>query len=279
MLFTTTTSSDHFQLYVPAYAHFLSKAYPDADILVNLTGGMSSLNSEAVKHLGPKVTIKENTCPNLPQLPSSVNLLRFLVPPGGEWDYCIITDADLLLFPGDVSHFEWHKRQMDSIGACYYAHHGPYKYPERFEGGWHGRRERQAGGFVLVTREWVERTSNIREALLLLLMQGKLGTYREEDEVTLCNINKSCGFPIDKNKRFPAELRGIHLGDFKESMTHRWTNIPKMEGKLTDRNIRNYLVSEQIDSTWAGIKGLILKDPTIKAIFSNLNTHIRLRAK
>jgi len=254
LVFFTVVSPNHFRSYVEPYKHFLSCSYPDCDAIIEIN-------------------------PEVPDLPSSYNMYRFLCPPDDiDFDYMLITDIDLLLF-NNQNLWDWHFDKMVDMGSCYYAHHGPYKYPQRFEGGWRGDRERLAGGFVLITHEWLERTKEARTRHLEMLNKSEIGLYREEDEVVLCRICKQSGLPVSHNKSFPPMLRGIHLGDFKESMSHRWTNKGKMASKLTDENCRTYMKTDSIDEEWKKIKAEACKDPVIKGVFDNLNTYMKGRFK
>ena len=253
LVFFTVASPNYFQSYVGPYKHFLSCSYPDCKIIAE-------------------------TQPDVPDLPSAFNLYRFLRPPKVDFDYMLITDVDLLLF-NTQNVWDWHFDKMVDMGSCYYAHHGPYKYPQRFPGGWKGDRERLAGGFVMITPEWLERTREARDRYLTLLLNRQVGLYREEDEVILCRICKESGLPISYNKSFPSMLRGIHLGDFKKSMSHRWTNKGKMASKMTDENCRAYMKMELVDEKWQEIKAEACKDAILQGIFDNLGTYLKGRFK
>jgi hypothetical protein len=211
---------------------------------------------------------------------SATNMCRFLL--GWNYfedldpDYVLMVDADLLLFQDPLA---WHLVNMDPKG-CFAGHHGPYRKPYRPEvsnKGWHGDFERVAGGFFLMSRQWFEQTKVAREKYCNLLYDGKLAPgWREMDEVILARIIKESGLTVPKNKRFPAELRGVHLGDFRDDMTHRWTNMEKMQSKLTNENCLNFRTLEA-DNVWQELLKVLSHDVPLMRILGNVRSHLSKR--
>lgn len=171
------------------------------------------------------------------------SIRRFLFPPmeAMNYDACFIMDADFVMFRSAPAHEDWYMNRMRSLKTCYFTTHGPWTKPDRFPGGWKGDKERIAGGMVMITPEWMEKTASARSALAEDLRMGRIGgQYREEDEVILCGLCKKMGFPMPVEKLFPPELRCIHLGDFKPSMLHRWTNTAKMKKRVFPGYVPKY---------------------------------------
>jgi hypothetical protein len=229
----------------------------------------------------------ENAFPNVPDRTFMPSVLRFLVSENyfDGMDAVLFNDVDLLLFAPQL--IDWHMLHMNSLGTCYAAHHGAWRRPHRPEicgkHGWRDKYERINGAFFFVTPEWFEKTSFVREKVLERINTATLsgsprlyGCYRESDEVMLCDILKESKLPIPKNKAFPPALRGIHLGDFKDSMTHRWLNQDKMAVKLTTDNCLEYRKMQK-DPIWQGLLKIVCEDPKINIIFENLEKHLKTR--
>ena len=171
------------------------------------------------------------------------SIRRFLFPPAEAMNYdaCFIMDADFVMFQSAPTHENWYMNRMRALKTCYFSTHGPWRKPDRFPGGWKGDKERIAGGMVMITPEWMEKTAVERKILGGMLHSGFIGgQYREEDEVILCGLCKKMGLPMPVEKLFPAELRGIHLGDFKPSMRHRWTDTQKMKTRIFRPYVMQY---------------------------------------
>ena len=301
---STICTADYFQHYIPMYAYCLQKAYPDWRVCIGVIGELDDLTRKAISYLdncqvraqtsglqveetpvnAAGVVITENVGTDVPLLESTSNTMRNLwyleTPgrkPGTEQNTVLTTDIDLLFFKTPVSPLDWCTRRMNVLGSCYYAHHGPWKKPRRFDGGWCGDRERLSNGVVLVTADWFRLTKAARDKYEDLLRKGEIGTYREEDEVVLCKIMKESDLPITKSKFYDPIVRGVHLGDFKSSMEHRWTSLEKMREKLALCNIEAYQDMTINDKTWCKIEREVRKDPIIDQILTNVQKHIQER--
>lgn len=282
--FFTVVSSDWYQYFIPMYLYTIARAYPDAHTEIHIRrGSVAAPVFEAnLVNDSTKFTIIERMYGEFPEQESLTNSLRFLFTPvrvDANVKYALITDIDFLFFPNDPDLFNWHLAEMGNrISFC--GHHGPNKYPFRPEingGRWSGDYERVAGGFVMVEKDkWYPATSRAREMHARMIKAGKRETYREADEVMLARIIKESGLQVPQSKYFPPELRGIHLGDFKPSMNHRWTNQQKMVHKLPNETIEKYLIMRK-EEKWQTIIKILRKCQEIDTILQNIDTHIQER--
>ena len=126
-----------------------------------------------------------------------------------------------------------------------------------------------------MTPAWYVNTAKQREYQAKDLMSGHLGKWRESDEVMLSRIIKGSGMKVP-GKGFPIELRGVHLGDFKPSMRHRFTDMGKMVTKLHNANAQDYL-SIWRDRAFSDALDIVKEDPEIAEVFNNLDWHIEQR--
>jgi hypothetical protein len=223
--------------------------------------------------------IIENYRTDLPFTVSSTNCIRFLMcePELMTYAHILITDIDLLLFKDP---FFWHMDLMEKTRACFAGHHGPWSKPYRPEiskDGWRGAFERIAGGFFCVEpRVWYPATVEARRRQTEDLVRGYIGAWRESDEVMLCRIIKEAGFDVPEQRGFPLELRGVHLGDFKDSMRHRYTDMAKMVKKMSNENGREFLAIQN-DHAWSDIEKVLRKDEKLATILDRVYNHCRER--
>jgi len=171
------------------------------------------------------------------------SVLRFLLPLStlditkGE-EYYLIVDADLLLT--DLGLMEWYTQQMRKTGMPYAGHPGARHKPERpgitGKSGWTGDWQRVTGGFVLVTPQWFKATEKARN---YFAEESRMPDFREADEVTLARIITHSGLSLPP-KGFPKVYRGIHLGDFRLEMMHRYQNTVRMQTLLPEPTVAYY---------------------------------------
>ena len=269
----------------------MEKSYPNIYRKTFITGRIDGITKKAFDFMyeaGCRVNQPiEDIFADIPDHTYMPNALRFLVSENyfEGMDGVFFNDVDLLLFAPQI--FDWHILQMQKLETCYAAHHSAWRRPYRPEicgkNGWRGKFERIVGGFLYVTPEWFEKTRSARAKILKNINNSTLsgaarlyGYYRESDEVMLCDIMRASGLPVPKSKAFPPELRGIHLGDFKESMNHRWHDNDKMAVKLTMDNCLAYRRLSK-DETWKGLLKIVCEDQKIKNIFANLESHLKTR--
>ena len=273
--FVTVCTADHFQHYIPLYLYCLRNY--GADVHVFVRGEIDDMTNAALDVIGLYIhCIVEGIFLGYPFDVSTTNCLRFIVdtPVLRGYDYLMITDIDLLLFEDP---FPWHINGLTDQPFC--GHHGPYKFPKRPGiSPWVGDMERVAGGFLLVTKDWWKKTDAARKEYgkQLFEVDTKFGTYRESDEVMLARIIKDSGMSVPESKYFPPSLRGVHLGDFKSSMSHRWQNPQKMASKLTIENCFKYQ-NMTMDDRWRAMVGCLAGDGVLMQILENVDIHIKSR--
>lgn len=171
------------------------------------------------------------------------SVLRFLLPlstidkTSGE-DYYLIVDADLLLT--DLELPQWCTAQMQKTAMPYAGHLGARWKPERpaitGRQGWTHEWQRVTGGFFMTTPKWYAVTEKARNHFAAA---SRMPDFREADEVTLARLITSSGLPLPP-RGFPKELRGIHLGDFRWGMQHRYQNTAKMRTLIPEATLRHY---------------------------------------
>ncbi len=278
MLITTIVTDDYFQLYLPLFVYVLRKNYPEYEVKTFIRGKVSSLCEEAFKVSGGAKPI--SIFKDIPLKQSTINCLRFLVPQEHfkDHEYVFFMDVDLLIFHTDPDLLKWHLGRMKETGSCYAGYHGPRWKPYRPEvsvDGWKGDFERVAGGCFMATQEWFKKTKKARKHYLNKAEKGELGGYREIDEVMLCDILKKSKLPIVTGK-VDKGLRGIHLGDFKKGMEHRYNSRKKMRKKLTKENCRKFFELEK-DKTWIKLCKIVKQEEHIHNVMSIARKVLRER--
>ena len=279
----TVCTADHFQHHIPLFIRCIRRWGDGVDIHIFVRGELDDLTKKAMSKLEEYGVCKgydfihENYAMDYPFDESTTNCLRFLVdtPEICSYAQTMITDVDLMLF-NDL--FPWHMQRMVDTEQPFAGHHGPWRKPYRPEvskEGWVGAFERVAGGFFCTTPAWYVQTAKQREYQSHDLKDGRLGKWRESDEVMLSRIIKGSGMKVP-GKGFPLELRGVHLGDFKPSMKHRYTDMGKMATKLSESNAQNYLLIRR-DKAFSDVLDIVKKDPEIAEVFNNLDWHIEQR--
>ena len=296
--FHTICSDNYFQYYIPIYCYTIQRAWPEAHIHIGITGrlnqdtkdSLSLIHRVTIRNVGEKikkekpnsVIITENALVSKKQKsaicrPGYHNTARFLYlmeELDGEdvqkdFDYMFITDLDfVMLRTKDFNVVNWIIKRMDQLKTCYYTHHGPVKPTRKFPQGWSGARERLAGGIVCITPEWLKKTCNARHRYRGKLQRGEIGTYREEDEVTLCKITKESGMPVIQAKFYHPKYSTIHFGDYKPEFKARWQSPKRMKKRISQGIIRSY-IKMTAEPNWQKIKQIACRNEHIKTIFSN----------
>lgn len=287
----TLVSSDWYQKFLPLYHYCAAKNLPDWTVRTFVRGAIDPAVCECYEIMAG-AGWKNIEMPIPDTLPPSggvsgnqyaTNVCRWFL--GWERfsdlepDCVLMTDADLLLF---ADPYVWHAVQAERCGGAYAGHRGPKKKPFRPEissAGWRGDYERVAGGFVFMTPRWFSLTAAAVEKYHKAMWSGSLPfqPFREMDEVILGRIIKASGMHTPPaGGGFPAELRGVHLGDFRPNMAHRWTNMVKMQGKLSASTCHAFRRLER-DEPWRQMCALLGTDENIGTILTNLRTHISAR--
>ncbi len=238
--FMTMVSADSYQAYILPYIMAL-RTWSDDRIVVFVRGELKQRTRNAIalgEFKGVEV-VEKYAAMNLPENISTTNCLRFLK--GSEYlkenMFTMITDADMAILNDP---WLWHFEKLRGTNAIA-GHHGAWNKPNRPEvcPKWDGAFERTAGGMVCVRFDWWERTLAARRKYYDRLESGMEGLYREADEVMLTHIIKESDMEVPISKDFPADLRGLHFGDFK--FQHRVENMPKMKTLLSNITVEKYM--------------------------------------
>lgn len=271
--FMTVCSADHFQSYIPLYIAAL-RTWSKDHVMIYLKGKLNNRVKSALGVIDDIYIIEEDCFKDYPNLKSTTNCLRFIINHGSLFEYTIITDIDMLLFQNP---WNWNINQIVVTETLFTGHHGPYHKPRRPEvcPSWTGDFERVAGGMLCVSSNWYQRVQTAQKKYDGFLKSGTWGNFREADEVMLARIIKESGMQVPQSKVLPTELRGLHLGDFKESMTHRWKDPIKMQKLLTPRNCSAYRTLS-VTSEWQNMVS-ILQDDKLNGILDNVNTYLESR--
>jgi hypothetical protein len=256
---TTLVSADKFQHYLPLYIYVARKEYPEYFLKTFVTGKINPLVERCLKYLRESgIRFDEPICvfEDVEQIEGTANSLRFLVHEDyfKGMDYVIYTDVDLLLFRNSPTLLDWHIKRMTKMKTCYAGHHGPWKKkyrPEISKIGWKGNFERISGGFFMVTQQWYKETKKQRNYYLKKAKGGKLGGFREFDEVMLSRITRGSDLPMPP-RGFCKKQRGIHIGDFKKQMKRRYRSNRRLKKKIALQNTKKYQDLEN-DRIWIGL--------------------------
>jgi len=225
-----TVVNREYQEFLPLWAKSARDLWPDIEIKAVTTTPVPIGIIAALRKLGVTAGLfRYGFAPTV-----SSSCLRFVIKPDGEQDQVLVTDADVVF----TSKGLWdvlEKKMHDTNELCG-VYQGSWVHPKRAVAphGWVNEMQRIAGGFCLFTKEWYDRTELCRPGWWFDVEEGNWGTFRESDEVMLCRIMRECNVPLPDHSGFPVEHRGLHLGDFKPSMDHRWRNKSKMRNLLHD---------------------------------------------
>jgi len=98
-----------------------------------------------------------------------------------------------------------------------------------------------------------------------MCIRDRYGYYREADEVMLARIIKDSGLPMPAQTPLPREVRNVHLGDFKTTMKHRYTNRNKMRAILDIQCVNDFLRAKS-DPVFIEIRKIVSKNAQMKQI-------------
>lgn len=279
---TTLTTADYFQHYLPVFIYVLRKEYPEYDVKVFIKGKVDKISEKAYSVLREnkiKFDNPINIFKEYPELESTTNCLRFLIPESyfDSYNYIFIVDADLLFFRTQPLLLTWYLKRMKEIGSCYGGYHGPFKKPHRphITPRWEGKFERVSGGIFMVTQKWFEKTKNIRIKYRKKAEKGRLGGYREIDEVMLARILKKADMPMPP-RGFWYMLRGVHLGDFKPEMEKRYKRNKKLKRLLYKECAEKFLDLES-DPVWYKLIEILSQDKKFDEIYRKTLKYTEIR--
>lgn len=267
--FSTVVDESYVDL-IPIYIHAI-RSWSNDNIVIFLRGEIPEAIRLFVSEY-ENVKIVERYAVSLPLLPSVTASIRFLCCDEylNNYDYVMITDIDMLLL---VDPWNWYIPKITE-STPFVGHHGAWNLPSRLHicKAWRGIFERVSGGVFCVSKLWWNKTRSQRTIQLEELKSQK-EHYREEDEVFLCRVIKNSRLRVPSVGAFPHDYRGVHLGDFK--FQHRWINMKRMQGLLTDNVCKKYIKLRQ-KAEWKDIVSNVLNNG-IKEMLKNLDAHISER--
>lgn len=218
-----TTASGEYVHYAPYFEYCARRAYPKANVRVDILD-------------------------NIP-CPYYAACYRLLNEVPGQHVY--ITDVDMMLLnPPDM--YEFHTDMMSKTGLPY------SNSPRRKE----FRGAERLTGLHFCTSEWYSKTASVRRWYMEQLNRGEIGKGRFDDELMLMSMAKEVGLAIPPGQRLINLHFGIHLGTIRayrhksrETLRHQlnmritpqrareWCNVMDSNGfgavpKPTDRKIR-----------------------------------------
>jgi len=263
----TVCTADYFQFYIPIFMYSISKCFPDVDVIILLRGKPDPLVVDALRCIKePRLVILPDHKVDYPNLKSTTNSLRFVVVANCvPYDEIFITDVDFFFTKTSQDIFRY--CEQNRFNDFYFGTHGPFAKPHRPEvcPSWSGHYERVAGGFFMAYKGWWEKTYQQRMKYDELLSRGDYGYYREADEVMLARIIKESGLPMPAQTPLPREVRNVHLGDFKTTMKHRYTNRNKMRAILDIQCVNDFLRAKS-DPVFIEIRKIVSKNAQMKQI-------------
>lgn len=282
---TTLVSADKFQHWLPLYIYVIRKEYPEYFLKTFITGKLNDLTSRCLNYLrdsGVRFDEPIRVFENIELIESTANSLRFLIPQNyfKGMDYVIYTDADLLLFRNSPTLLQWHLKRLKRMKTSYAGHHGPWKRkyrPEISKEGWKGNFERVSAGFFMTTQQWYTDTKKARKHFLKIAQKGKLGGYREYDEVMLGRIVKSSGLPMPPSG-FCKKQRGIHAGDFAQAKKRRWKSRKKIKKRTVPQMVIKFQALEK-DKIWKGLLKRLDENNYIMGIIERARKYLERRMR
>jgi len=282
---TTLVSADKFQHWLPLYIYVVRKEYPEYYLKTFITGKINPLVQKCMNYLrdsGVRFDEPIRIFENIKLIESTANSLRFLVPPNffKGMDYVIYTDADLLLFRNDPTLLEWHIKRLKKMKTSYAGHHGPWKRkyrPEISKAGWKGNFERVSAGFFMTTQQWYKDTKKARKHFIKVAEKGKLGGFREFDEVMLGRITKLSGLPMPPFG-FCRKQRSFHGGDFKKQMKRRFKSRKKIKKKTAPQMVVKFQALNS-DRIWKGLLQILDENNYIMEIIENARKRLERRMR
>jgi hypothetical protein len=271
-IFTVCTSD--YAWHLPLWAWSAKRLWPDVRLVVVITGTeLPALVCDYVKILGGVVGIQNRYLP----LPAMSACLRFVYDYSPQPDEeILITDADVVFLHDGL--WRYMENKMKTLG-CYGAFTGAKKKPRRPEiapQGWVGNMRRLTGTFVLVTPEWYNKTAPARTEWSDRLMRGMWGTFREADEVMLTRIIAQSGLPLPDETPFAKVMRGLHVGDFRPNMQHRWGNPKRIEKWFPEESATTLRILVE-DKEFQYVLGIARTNPIVDTTWTNVFNHLKDR--
>jgi len=184
----TTVVNEEYAPFAPMFKYCAQKAYPDATVFVFHVGKDTTHWFDGI------IDWPENAMSKY--VPAS---LRFLVGDSvlGDFDFCLMTDVDILINRENPNLFDQHLAHMKANGLTCYDNcdHGDHM-----------------PGVHFVTRAWWEKTAKARTKWTNRLKETVPGVG--EDEQILREVVRDSKLPV-ANGIITWAVHGIHLGRFR----------------------------------------------------------------
>jgi MoaA/NifB/PqqE/SkfB family radical SAM enzyme len=207
-----TVVDEAYQWYIPMFARSLEIAYPGQRSLVAIRGGLNISVKRAMLTF-KNACITEELDVVLPSGGWATAALRFLYSEGKvlkEFDFCLITDIDIMLMPEHVSIIDQHMRCLKNEGlGCY----------ENLVSERRGSDVRLPG-VHFVTKDWWEATKEQRAIEYDKLAVAGATEYCY-DEYMLGRIVKNSGLKLPSNPLRLQWQHGVHIGDWRISIDRK----------------------------------------------------------
>jgi hypothetical protein len=259
-----TAVSGIYQAFLPVWASSARRLWPGIELECIVIGEKDEDSLKEVAKYDCNVRFESY---------GQASCMRFCARPFGN-GLVMVTDVDVVFTNAGLTGYLNDK--LEKNGGVHGAFRGAKKHPKRPEivpNGWVGDFQRVTGGFVLFAPEWYKATIKVRDDWYREVVSGMWGRFREADEVMLARMIKAVGLKMPDNTGFHPSYRGIHLGDYRESMRHRWTNSVKMGKLLHEDSITGY-------REWAAENGGVIefcRQHGHDVLWANLETHLKTR--
>jgi hypothetical protein len=256
----TTMASGWYRAFIPLFEYTAKKYNPDCDV---------------------KVYTREEVFPSYPD--SATSALRFLMPDKyyEGYDYIYITDVDFVFLKHDPDMFQYHINSMIKTGLPYSAYRGRTHKGKKIV--WDGDKTRIAAGVLVVTPQWIKKTSKVREKIRDKIKSGL--RIRVQDEILLYRICRDSGIRTPRIRRclpsgvlFDKNYRNLHLGDFRDAFAKkRWMRIKRMGAWFfSNRSVKKYRKLCK-DNKYMALVTEARKNAKIDELFHNLDWHLNRR--
>lgn len=245
-LCVTTIVSGSYQWYIPLFLYCLKKAIPSAAARIYIRGEV----------LLPEMWKK--VCLELPgefaEGPYNTASLRFCYSDEAleEFDYCLITDIDIMMQPESISLVDQHMRTLVKNRLLCYDNY----VSTNTETG------KRVPGVHFVTKDWWRSTATARERYLELLKTEEIKDY-SFDETMLYKIISESGLPEPPKLPNLWAHHGIHLGDYRKRIESKKKPKTRLQGD-------HYMFIQSLlaDRTFLGLlKECSIQNPVIGKIF------------
>jgi hypothetical protein len=235
-----TTASGLYRQYIPVFSRCIEIAYPNYEV--------------DIMELDEVLT------------PYEANCRRFVHEPSGDWDYCYVTDVDMMILREDPMLHEIHLAEMKETGLCY------SNIPRSTE----RRGTERLTGLHFASREWYRRTAEVRKRYENMIDAGAMGNRDIDDELMLMQICRKSGLKIDIHRPLIKRHHGIHLGTIRGKKDRR--TYQEIKSAIFSR-VTSAMAAKWQEILLCGVNDAIatVRDPMVKWQFEILDKLTRVR--